>query len=404
MCAVHVKSKITMEEPRRIAFVSGLGFGGATTFLCNLAGELARRRVPVIVVSPENENAFASDFKSAGVKVFLQDQRRVIFEDRMTAMLQTLAEFQPTSVVGCLGETSYEVLRYLPAGVRRLAMIQCDHPMFYDAAAPYAGCTDAIVGVSRTITERLERMDVFRKVSKLCLLHGVMVPDRLAARNFHKPMRIISLGRLEIGQKRVHLFPVIYRQLVNTEIPFVWTIVGEGGERGNIERAMSSSPAQQVVFAGSVSHSEVPTLLENQDAFLLTSDSEGLPLSLLEAMAHGVVPVVSDLESGIRDVVDTSNGLLVPVNDVEGYAHAIIHLHEHRDELAAKSAAAHERARTEFSIQTMADRWLQVLAAPPQRVKWPLSWRIRGPLTKLHSPRFWPPIRVARRLAARFRR
>ena len=388
----------------RLAFVSGLGFGGATTFLCNLAGELVRRRVPVIVVSPERENPFAADLEGAGVKVFLHDDRRTIFEDRMAAMLQTLAEFQPTVVVGCLGQTSYEVLRYLPPGVRRLAMIQCDHPMFYDAAAPYAGCMDVIVGVSRIITERLERMDVFRNISKISLLHGVMVPDRPVVRRSDQPLRIISLGRLEIGQKRVHLFPVIYRQLSDRGIPFKWTIAGEGGERDNIERAMPSSPARQVVFTGSVSHSEVPALLQNQDVFLLTSDSEGLPMSLLEAMAHGVVPVVSDLESGIREVVDATNGNLVPVNDVKGYARAIIHLHEHRDELAAKSAAAHERVKMEFSVQAMADRWLQVLAAPPQRVQWPSTWHIRAPLTASHNPRFWPPVRVARRLAARLLR
>ena len=60
----------------RIAFISGLGLGGAATFLCNLAGELVRRNVPVIVVSPEKENAFASDFQAAGVKVVLNDDRR----------------------------------------------------------------------------------------------------------------------------------------------------------------------------------------------------------------------------------------------------------------------------------------------------------------------------------------
>src|SRR5206468_103489 len=144
--------------------------------------------------------------------------------------------------------------------------------------------------------------------------------------------------------------------------------------------------------------------LKNHDVFLLASDSEGLPMSLLEAMAQGVVPVVSDLESGIRDVVDSSNGLLVPVDDVEAYGRAIIHLHEHRDELAAKSAAAHARVKTEFSVQAMADRWLKILSAPPPKVQWPSRWRIQPPLTQRHSPRFWPPVRALRRLVIKLRR
>ena len=51
-------------------------------------------------------------------------------------------------------------------------------------------------------------------------------------------------------------------------------------------------------------------------------------MSLLESMAHGLVPVVSDIESGIREVVDSNNGIRVAIDDIPGYAKAIIHLHE----------------------------------------------------------------------------
>jgi glycosyltransferase involved in cell wall biosynthesis len=390
----------------RLAFVSGVGFGGATTFLCNLAGELTRRKVPVLVISPEKENAFASDFQKARVNVILHDERRMIFEDRMTSMLQTIAAFQPTAVIGCVGPESYEVLRYVPAGVRRVAIVQTDHSMHFDTAAAYAGCMDDIVGISRKITERLERMEAFRNVAKLCLLHGVSVPPTVEPRGTRGgPLRILYLGRIMNPQKRVHLFPEILEGLKKSGIPFQWTIVGEGDQRLNLESLMASNrPEQQVVFTGLLPNAQVPDLLEKQDVFLLASDAEGLPISLLEAMAHGVVPVVSDLESGIRDVVDAANGMLVPVDDVEGYARAIIHLHEHRDELAAKSAAAHERVKKEFSVEAMADRWLTAL--PPMKTAmepWPKHWRINAPLTAKNPRRFLWPMRVLRRAAARLR-
>jgi glycosyltransferase involved in cell wall biosynthesis len=388
----------------RLAFVSGLGFGGAATFLCNLAGELARRGVPVIVVSPEKENPFAAEFQSAGVKVYLHDDRRVIFEDRMAGMLRILAEFQPTAVVGCLGGISYEILRYLPRGIRRVGMVQADHQMHFDGVLPYAGCMDDIVGVSKKITERLEQMDAFRSVAKRCLLHGVSVPPTVPPRGIDGPLRILYFGRISRGQKRVHLFPLIYQQLVERDIPFVWTIAGEDWEGGFLEREMPSrSATQRVIFPGPVPYGQVPALLQNHDVFLLASDSEGLPMSLLEAMAQGVVPVISDLESGVRDVVDSSNGMLVPVNDVAGYASAIIHLHGHRDELATKSAAAHARVKADFSVQAMANRWLQALSGPQQKVQWPSRWRIHAPLTQSHNPRFWPPVRLLRRWGAKYR-
>jgi glycosyltransferase involved in cell wall biosynthesis len=162
---------------------------------------------------------------------------------------------------------------------------------------------------------------------------------------------------------------------------------------------------QSVSFTGAVPNAQVAAILDQHDIFLLASDAEGLPISLLEAMAHGVVPVVSHLESGIGDVVDATNGMLVPVNEIDGYARAIIHLHEHRDELAAKSAAAHARVQEKFSVAAMTDRWLAAFpdpaASPPA---WPQCWKISAPLTAAHPVYFSPPLRVIRRLAARLRK
>lgn len=390
----------------RLAFVSELEFGGATTFLCNLTGELVRRGVPVLVVSPKGGNAFASDFQTAGVKVVLQGGR-LIFEDRMHAVLQTLAKFRPTAVVGCLGGESYEALRYVPPGIRRIAIIQGDQTITYDAAIPYAGYLDAIVGISTKITERLAKMEAFRAVTKCCLLHGVPIPADFEPRGRGSQLlRILYLGRITDGGKRVFLFPKILADLKNAGIPFQWTIAGDGDQRAQLERLMASDePGRQVIFTGPLPNARVPDLLEKHDVFLLASDSEGLPISLLEAMAHGVVPVVTDLESGIRDVVNTGNGMLVPVDDVEGYARAMIQLHEHRNELAAKSAAARARVQTEFSVAAMADRWLAAFPTTTAPVsEWHRHWDITAPLTERRKFLFFKPIRVLRRLVKKIQR
>jgi glycosyltransferase involved in cell wall biosynthesis len=145
-------------------------------------------------------------------------------------------------------------------------------------------------------------------------------------------------------------------------------------------------------------------MLNQHDIYLLASDYEGLPLSLLEAMGRGLVPVVSDLKSGIGDVVDKSNGQLVPLNDVSGYARAIIHLHEHREEWAAKSAAARARVQQEFSVSAMTDRWLAAFPATKPLIEpWPKRHPIHAVLTAGNTLRFSRPVRMLRRLAARMR-
>ncbi len=177
-------------------------------------------------------------------------------------------------------------------------------------------------------------------------------------RNESGPLKILYFGRLERVQKRVHLFPEILRGLVNSGMPFQWTIVGGGSERKNLEANLKTTrPDQIVTIQGKVPAEELEQLLLSHDVYLLTSEGEGFPRSLLEAMGHGLVPVVTNLASGISEVVDDTTGRRVAVDDIAGYAREIIFLHEHRSLLRQLSLAAQRRVQTGFSISSEADQW-----------------------------------------------
>jgi glycosyltransferase involved in cell wall biosynthesis len=402
-----------MEPPirqshHRIALVTGgTLLGGSTTFLINFAGELVRRAVPVEVISFEKENPMASDFERQNIPMLCLDNRRVIFEDRLKIILQHLARFQPTVVISTLGSVSFEVLRYLPQGVFRVGMAQTHDPAIYAGMANYAPWMDSIAVVSQTMKQAVAAMPEFGRMPVAYLPYGVPMRGNTESigRDFSGPLRILYLGRLSQEQKRVRLFPEILRQICGHGMPFHWTIAGVGEERTFLETNLKTRPPGQTVsFTGPVRYAEVPAILKQHDIFLLASDYEGLPLSLLEAMGQGLVPIVSDLESGIREVVDGTVGNLVPVNDVSGFARAIIHLHEHRAELAAKSAAARERVQREFSVAAMTDRWLATFPVGESVIEpWPERWRIRAILGAGNPLRFSRPMRMLRRLAARMR-
>jgi len=384
----------------RIAFVTGtLQLGGSTTFLCNLAGELIRRGVGCRVYCGDKLHPLARDFEQRRIPISLHDHERSIFEDRLYAVLHELSDYRPNVIVATLAEFAFEALRYLPCDVLRIAMVQSDDPLVYRTVEKYAGCMDEIVGVSAVIVRRLEEIAAFREVPKHYLPYGVTIPEQTASRAAAgKPLRILYLGRINNEQKRVHLFPKIVASLEKARLPFHWTIVGDGPDRVALERKMKSSASgRRVEFIGTVNYSDVARVLDMHDIFILVSDYEGLPLSLLEAMGHGLVPVVSDLESGIREVVDEHNGMLVPVDDVDGYARAIVHLNENRKELLAKSAAARERVRREFSVEATADRWLRVLEAAARPVQWPREFHVRGVLIDPQQWKYALPVRSLRR-------
>ncbi len=393
----------------RLALVSGgLKLGGSTTFLCNLAGELVRRRIPVEVLSFELDNPLASDFERLNIPVLCQDDRRAIFEDRLQAVLLELRRFKPTVVVATLSASSFEVLRYLPAGVLRVGAVQSHDPGAYNMVRFYAGQVGLMAAVSRTIDQTLAAMPEFARVPIAYLPYGVPVPEpRDNPRTDGRlPLRIVYLGRLDQQQKRVRLIPQILRQLEASGIPFHWTIAGEGPERPFLQSVMKSpGPHQTISFPGRILYGDVPQLLAAHDVFLLASDYEGLPLSLLEAMGHGLVPVVSDLPSGIRELVHEGTGRRVAPDNIAGYAEAIVWLHQHRDEMRCLSEAAREKVRSEFSVGAMTDRWLSVLQPPAQLdIRWPDRWKFKPILAAPDKWRFSPPVRVLRRQLLRFLR
>ena len=391
--------------------------GGSTTFLCNLAGDLIRRHIPAEVLSFEQANPLASDFARLNIPVACQDDRRVIFEDRLAAVLEALGRSKPNVVVANLSAMSFEVLRYVPAGVFRVGVVHADHPGVYQMVRHYPPHLDLLAVVSETIKRQLEAVPQFSQVPIKYLPLGVPMPAETPNRSFSGPLRILYLGRLAREQKRVHLFPEILAGLKSAGIPFHWTIAGEGPEAAWLEDAMKGDPQEnsprtgqtgrseaRVSFRGRVSYAEVPGLLAEHDVFLLASDYEGLPLGVLEAMGSGLVTVVSDLPSGIRELVDQHTGRRVAPDNVAGYADAIVWLHEHRAEMARLSANAREKVRREFSVAAMTDRWLGAFPEAPTAPDWPRRWKIQPPLTSPASFRFSKPGRVIRRIWFKLKR
>src|SRR5437588_8648850 len=108
----------------RVAFLTGgLPLGGSTMFILNLASALRALGLPAEVFSFSAGNPLANEFSEAGVPVHLEDEKRLIYEDRVQLLYQALREFDPTVVMSVLSVESYEMLRYLPSGVLPVGVI-----------------------------------------------------------------------------------------------------------------------------------------------------------------------------------------------------------------------------------------------------------------------------------------
>ena len=129
-------------------------------------------------------------------------------------------------------------------------------------------------------------------------------------------------------------------------------IAGDGAQRSELEReARDLSLDDRIVrFLGA--RSDVEHLLRAADFFVLPSDTEGLPLSVLEAMAHGL-PIVASNVGGIPELIDDGKeGLLIPPADPVALAAAIRRLSDDPELGRKLGDAARARASGEFSLAT----------------------------------------------------
>jgi colanic acid/amylovoran biosynthesis glycosyltransferase len=347
-------------EPR-FAFISGgLGLGGSTTFLLNLGSELSRLGCRVRVWTMEQQSPLATDFEERNLPISWIGRKVAIFEDRMRECLRELRIFQPTTLVANLGPEAFEVFRYTHGSVTKIGIVHSDDPNVYRSLKPYFQLTDFVVGVSEEICRRL-RHEVGMPAEKIRLIHaGIELPqDEARPRRDPERLRVLYFGRLDQEQKRVRLLEPITQRLRNLGTNFHLTIVGDGPERSwLVEMIKRNELSGYIELRPAIPYSEVASLFKQFDVFLLPSAFEGLPLSLLESMARGIVPVITRLPSGCDEVVRASNGILVEAENTNGYAEAIELLSRNRDRLEELSEGARRTITEHYSSRTMAQQWL----------------------------------------------
>ena len=126
-----------------------------------------------------------------------------------------------------------------------------------------------------------------------------------------------------------------------------------------------------VRFLGGIT--DVPALLNACDMAAFSSRNEGMPNGVLECMAAGKAVVASDLP-GIRDALGAdANGVLVPRGDAGKFARRLIDVLRNNEKRAALGTANGVRIRTEFSVERMVERHLQIIRTNllnPERNWW----------------------------------
>jgi glycosyltransferase involved in cell wall biosynthesis len=178
---------------------------------------------------------------------------------------------------------------------------------------------------------------------------------------------VVMVGRLVAAKGADHLLRAA-AAVVPTRPEFRLEIAGDGEARAGLEAmAAELGLSGHVQFHGTVR--DIPGLLSRASAVVLPSLSEGISLTLLEAMARGLPVIATRVGGNPEVVVDGVTGRLVPPADPAGLATALLELGTVSDHTRALGRAGRARVERLFDVRRMVDEYeslyLRVARQPP---------------------------------------
>lgn len=380
----------------------GVGVNGVVSWALRLAGALADRGWPVGLVLHKEPKGHAPAGHALPQNVRVFDLRSeppmrtpgLSLSPYVQAYRDALGEMgwsarSPAIVLPNLDAESFAITAALSAThgdhLRAIGWQHSDTP--FDAAllATYEPTLAAMVGVSGHITDMLRERLPWRAGDITNIPCGVEVAASLPARQ-PGPIRLLYAGRLEHEQKRVGVLLRLASVLEERGVPHEIRMVGDGPAAEEVQNQLAKLRSATRLLPAN--RAQMHEHLRWADCLVLASRYEGLSLSMLEAMAAGVVPIVTRVRSGAAEAVGHGvNGLLI---DAEGdddtvarrFADAIGTLSE--ENLAHLRAATHARATERYSLDAHADACERLfLGAIESEPRW---WPLDRACTFAESP------------------
>lgn len=344
---------------RRILFTCwDFRIGGQSSHTLNFARALLKHgSVSALVAEPFGE--LQKDFRKNLDEVIVLRrglETRKGYVHRLARIIQVLKfDIVINNAVPCV----QAAMPLLPPEIVRLSVVHSVLENEILLGLANGRWVDRVVAVSDNVRQALERRNA-RGVKLATIPVGLESPKNERRRPMaSSPLRLIFVGRIAPEKNLPGLLNVL-SCLYKLSVPFSMTVVGDGKELPAFRSLVRDSVfAEQVHFLGVRSPEDVDRLLEEHDFLLLTSHYEGTPHAMLEAMAHGLVVLVSRIPGATdRLVVHGVDGFLCDPGFPEDYASILQRLAGRPAEFDAISRAARQTARTRYSADVLAQKYV----------------------------------------------
>lgn len=313
--------------------------GGGHLYLPAFIRGLVDKGHEVHLVVKEEPDEMINGFLNASGAIIHKKpwKRNGLIQDTTPLFAAWVNKLQPdVYLISASYDIGWTVLPLLDSQIATAAIGHNDSETFYLPVRHYHSFLTRVVGVSPEMCEHYisdcsvspERVD--------WIPYGVTISETSPVTGQSGKLEIAYVGRVVEEQKRISDVIAVAKILSSKNIDYRLTIVGDGPDMPKVQAQLQKEIEEgKVVLTGWLSRSKVLDVLRSSEVFLLTSSYEGFCIALVESIANGCCPVVTDIRSGNKKLVqDGVNGFVIEVGDTGKFAARIIELAGDRQKLS----------------------------------------------------------------------
>lgn len=341
---------------------NGIVLGGVEAWVFQTARQIRKAGYETLYLTQNGKSDFWKEESALAIEIGAWRESSVV--DKVDEVAKKLLQYGKIKIISNFGGIIFWgaclAKKIAPEKVEHTVVIHNDVTSLYDEYSEMEEVIDGCIVISEKMEIELKKRGFTEsKIRKMTW--DIDVEDNLK-RNYSKdnePIRIGYAGRITVKTKRIDMVLQTLVKLKEKEIPFICEIAGTGDYSEQLRTEIIKNGMQeQVILKGYIDRGNIRKFWNGQDIMISCSEHEGHSISQMEAMASGVVPVLTDV-SGVRDdVSDGVNGFIVPVGEVDMIAEKICGLAGNRKLLKKMGKEAHSQI---VKNKKESRSWMQVL-------------------------------------------
>ncbi len=250
---------------------------------------------------------------------------------RRQLLKKYLAAMAPCVFVPSYDYNSSTITPELQDNIATLGVLHSDDPQHYVHGYRMGPYWDQIVSVSSTIEKNLLALNASFQEKSTVIRYGIRDQEKSIQprpADAKEKLRVVYTGRIIQQQKLIFDFVKVAERLNDYRNQIELIFVGDGPDFDEFQNQMDPYVRSGLVdLMGRIKPDRINEVLLSSHVFALTSEFEGLPLSMLEALSAGLVPAVTDIESGIGEIcVHEKNAMISPIGDSKALSDNLLKL------------------------------------------------------------------------------